>query len=254
MHIQSIKMWENNYAYLITDDKTKTAAIVDPAEPKSVLPVLKKSIAAGEIDLKYLITTHHHGDHAGGNKEILSNYPDLKVIGGKDCACVQHVPKDNESFTIGDISVRSIHTPCHTQDSICFLAEDSAAKQSAVFTGDTLFIAGCGRFFEGTATEMDAALNDKLAALPDDTLVYPGHEYTASNVKFALSVLPHNEQLKALSRFCDTGKETCGRSSIGDEKSWNPFMRLSDPDVVKATGKSSGVDVMAKLREMKNNA
>lgn len=234
------------------DDKTKIAAIVDPAEPKSVLPVLEKGIKSGEFDLKYLITTHHHGDHAGGNKEILSHYPDLKVIAGKDCSCVQTTPADGESFKIGELSVKAIHTPCHTQDSICFYAEQDSKK--AVFTGDTLFIAGCGRFFEGTATEMNTALNKKLAALPSDTLVYPGHEYTSANAKFATKVLPDSAELKKLVDYCNKNEETCGVFTIADEKSYNPFMRLSDPAILKATGKQEQVEVMAQLREMKNNS
>jgi hydroxyacylglutathione hydrolase len=217
-----------------------------------VLPVLEKAIKSGEIDLKYIITTHHHADHAGGNKEILKHYPDLHVIGGKDCACVQTTPKDGETFQIGQLQVKSIHTPCHTQDSICFYAQQD--DQKAVFTGDTLFIAGCGRFFEGTADEMNVALNEKLAALAPDTKVYPGHEYTASNAKFAVNVLPQSAELKKLIDFCGTNEETCGKFTIEDELSYNPFMRLSDPAVLKATGVEGDVQVMAKLREMKNNS
>lgn len=121
------------------------------------MPVLEKGIKSGEFDLKYLITTHHHQDHAGGNKEILSHYPKLEVIAGKDCACVQKTPSDNETFKIGELVVKAIHTPCHTQDSICFYAEQNGKK--AVFTGDTLFLAGCGRFFEGTAKEVSPKLD-----------------------------------------------------------------------------------------------
>lgn len=216
------------------------------------MPVLKKAISSGDIELKYLITTHHHGDHAGGNKEILSHYPDLKVIAGRDCSCVQTTPSDGETFKIGELAVKSIHTPCHTQDSICFYAEQDGAK--AVFTGDTLFIAGCGRFFEGTAEEMNTALNHKLSALPKDTLVYPGHEYTKANAKFATQILPESADLKKLVDFCDKDEETCGKFSIKDELSYNPFLRLSDPAVLKATGTKGDVEVMAKLREMKNNS
>lgn len=100
----------------------------------------------------------------------MKSYP-LPIIGGKDCAHVSNTPSHNSTFTIGDsIKVKALHTPCHTQDSICFFFEDGDEK--AVFTGDTLFIGGCGRFFEGNAKEMDKALNEVLAALPDDTKVY----------------------------------------------------------------------------------
>ncbi|KAK4983202.1 Cytoplasmic glyoxalase II [Elasticomyces elasticus] len=254
MHIQSIPMWEgsgNNYAYLVTDEKTKNAVIIDPANPPEVLPVLKQKTESGDIKLQSIINTHHHHDHAGGNGEILKHYK-LPIIGGKDCAHRTETPSHNSTFTVGDsIKVTALHTPCHTQDSICYLFEDGNDK--AVFTGDTLFIGGCGRFFEGTAEEMHKALNETLAALPEDTKVYPGHEYTKGNVKFGIKVM-QSEPIKKLQSFAEKHKETQGKFTIGDEKLHNVFMRLDDPAVQKATGKSKPVDVMAALREMKNNS
>ena len=129
--------------------------------------------------------------------------------------------------------MRALHTPCHTQDSICYFFEDG--NDRAVFTGDTLFIGGCGRFFEGTPEEMHKALNKTLASLPDDTKVYvrsshlhhpprlltddlqPGHEYTKGNVKFALSVA-QDAETKRLEALATNEKETPGKSTIGDEK------------------------------------
>lgn len=255
MHIQSIPMWvgtSNNYAYLVVDDKSKDAVIIDPANPPEVAPVLKDATAAGKINLTSIVNTHHHWDHAGGNKQLLENLgnPKLGIIGGKDCEGVTQTPKHGEVFKIGDISVRAVHTPCHTQDSICYYMEDSTGK--AVFTGDTLFISGCGRFFEGNAAEMHEALNKRLADLPDDTVVYPGHEYTKANVQFAISVL-QSEPVKALQDFAENNKVTTGRFTIGDEKKHNVFMRLEDPIVQKATGATDPVEVMAQLREMKNS-
>ncbi|GAB7352527.1 hypothetical protein MBLNU459_g2921t1 [Dothideomycetes sp. NU459] len=269
MHIQSIPMWEgsgNNYAYLVVDDKSKDAVIIDPANPPEVLPVLEEKTDSGAINLKQIINTHHHHDHAGGNTKILQAYP-LPIIGGKDCTKVTKTPAHGETFTIGEsIKVTALHTPCHTQDSICYLFEDG--KDKAVFTGDTLFIGGCGRFFEGTAEEMHKALNETLGALPDDTKVYksslgmhtdergsaqPGHEYTKANVKFGIKVI-QSEPIKKLEAFADQNKQTQGKFTIGDEKLHNVFMRLDDPTVQKATGKTKPVDVMAALREMKNNS
>jgi hydroxyacylglutathione hydrolase len=252
MHIQSIPMWEgtgNNYAYLVTDDKTKETVIIDPAHPPEVLPVLKEQSDSGKIKLTSIINTHHHGDHAGGNAEILKNYP-LPVIGGKDCDKVTKTPSHKSTFNIGDsIKVTALHTPCHTQDSICFFFEDGSDK--AVFTGDTLFIGGCGRFFEGTAPEMHKALNETLASLPDDTKVYPGHEYTKGNVKFGISVT-QDAAMKNLDSFARNNKETQGKFTIGDEKKHNVFMRVNDPEIQKAVGKTDPIEVMAKLRELKN--
>jgi len=245
-------MWEgsgNNYAYLVTDEKSNDAVIIDPANPSEVMPSLKKAIDGG-AKLKSIINTHHHHDHAGGNVEMLKSFS-VPIIGGKDCAKVSKTPSHGETFTVGDgIKVKALHTPCHTQDSICYLFEDGDDR--AVFTGDTLFIGGCGRFFEGTSEEMDTALNKTLAALPDDTKVYPGHEYTKGNVKFAVKVL-QTDPIKKLESFTNSNKQTQGKFTIGDEKKHNVFMLLDDPTVQKFTGKTSRVDVMGALREAKNS-
>lgn len=138
-----------------------------------------------------------------------------------------------------------MHTPCHTQDSICFHATDASVAadasnatqttdatdlRDAVFTGDTLFVAGCGRFFEGTGAQMHTALS-YLGTLPDSTRVFNGHEYTASSLAFGLSVDPDNAALARLGEIVRTNKQTTGKTTIGDEKAWNVFMRLSDPVV-----------------------
>ncbi|CAI4210228.1 unnamed protein product [Parascedosporium putredinis] len=234
MHIQSIPMWTgtgDNYAYLVVDEKTKDAVIIDPAHPPEVLPVLKKALESDGLNLISIVNTHHHGDHAGGNLRIREalGKPTLPIWAGIKSEGVTFTPGHEEQLKIGSISVTSLHTPCHTQDSICWFLEDG--NHRAVFSGDTLFIGGCGRFFEGTPAEMHVALNKTLAALPDDTLVYPGHEYTKSNVKFALS----------------------GKFTIGDEKKHNVFMRVEDPEIQNAVGHADPVQVMAKLREMKNS-
>ncbi|KAG5984004.1 hypothetical protein E4U43_006208, partial [Claviceps pusilla] len=143
MHIQSIPMWvgsSNNYAYLVVDDTSKDALIIDPANADEVAPLLKEATSKGTINLKGIVNTHHHWDHAGGNKKLLHelNTPDLAIIGGKNCEAVTQTPGHGESFKLGDIVIKSVHTPCHTQDSICYFMEDTTGR--AVFTGDTLFI------------------------------------------------------------------------------------------------------------------
>ncbi|KAI0459817.1 hydroxyacylglutathione hydrolase [Xylaria acuta] len=255
MHVQSIPMWtgkSDNYAYLVTDDKSKDAVIIDPANPEEVAPILKGAIQAGKINLTAIVNTHHHWDHAGGNKKLLAELgtPNLPIFGGKNCEAVTKTPADGEPWSIGSIAVKGLYTPCHTQDSICWFMQDGDDK--VVFTGDTLFHGGCGRFFEGNAEEMNIALNKTLVSLPGDTKVYPGHEYTKANVKFGISVL-QNAAIKNLQSFAENNKETQGKFTIGDEKQHNVFMRVDDPDIQKATGKTDPVEVMAALREMKNN-
>lgn len=121
-----------------------------------------------------------------------------------------------------------------------------------MFTGDTLFIGGCGKFFEGTPTEMHHALNEVLASLPDDTKVYPGHEYTKSNVKFLVSV-SQSEEIKRLERFTEENKETPGRFTIADEKGHNLFMRVGTEEMRRITGCREPSEVLGRLREMKNS-
>ena len=257
MHIQSIPMWvgsSNNYAYLVTDEASKNSVIIDPANPPEVAPVVKEQIDSGKINLISIVNTHHHWDHAGGNKNFQSAFSSLKlpIIGGKDCDAVTETPKNGAKFKIGqNISVTPLYTPCHTQDSICYYCEDKSKNERAVFTGDTLFIGGCGKFFEGTAEEMHAALNKVLAGLPDDTKVYPGHEYTKSNVKFLMKV-SQSDAIKKLESFAENNKETQGKFTIGDEKNHNLFMRVQTEEMQKATGETDPVKVLSKLREMKN--
>ena len=131
------------------------------------------------------------------------------------------------SYQLSNPSSRCLATPCHTQDSICFYVTDSSSPDhpGAVFTGDTLFIAGCGRFFEGTGSEMLAAL-EYLASLPDKTLVFNGHEYTRDSLAFAKHIDPTNAALATLEEVVTNNEMTTGITTIGNEKEWNVFMRL----------------------------
>lgn len=219
-------------------------------------PPLQKAIESGDLKLKSIVNTHHHWDHSGGNSKVLSQLSaKVPIIGGKDCQAVSETPADRSKFSIGkNIEVTAYYTPCHTQDSICWFMEDKSKNERAVFTGDTLFIGGCGRFFEGTPAEMHTALNKTLASLPDDTKVFPGHEYTKANVKFLIKVAPEDSAVQKLEKLANDNKETQGLSTIGDEKKHNLFMRVDTAEMQKATGKQDPVDVMGALREMKNNS
>lgn len=259
MHIKSIPMWvgsSNNYAYIVTDEATKEGVIIDPANPEEAFPPLDQAIKSGELKLKSIVNTHHHWDHSGGNSKILSQLSSkVPIVGGKDCQAVSETPADGSKFKIGqNIEVTALYTPCHTQDSICWFMEDKSKDERAVFTGDTLFIGGCGKFFEGNPAEMHTALNKTLAALPDDTKVFPGHEYTKSNVKFLIKVAPEDAAVQKLEKLANENKETQGLSTIGEEKKHNLFMRVDSEEMQKATGKTDPVDVMGGLRELKNNS
>lgn len=248
MKIRCLKMrWPRgmNYCYELLDEKTTTSWLIDPANPEDLLDSLTMA------RVKAIVNTHHHADHSGGNSTFV-NLGISTVIGGYNSPLVTMTPKDGEIMKLGDISITAIHTPCHTQDSICYFAQDAKTGQQALFTGDTLFTSGCGRFFEGTADQMISSLK-KLTSLPASTVVYPGHEYTKDNVRFSKSVLgTHNDALNALEAFANSNDVTTGVFTIADELKFNPFLRLDDPNVLKATNKSSPSDIMDTLRSMKN--
>jgi hydroxyacylglutathione hydrolase len=179
-----------------------------------------------------------------------AKFPGVPIYGGSNqIPALTKLVKDKDEFTLGkntlirylllgseptcaDPSPRCLATPCHTQDSICYYATDIIDKSQpgVVFTGDTLFIAGCGRFFEGSAEEMDRALT-YLGTLPDDTIVHNGHEYTAGNLAFAKSVDPDNDAVKRLDDLVKQNSITTGLTTMKDEKQWNVFMRLTSDAV-----------------------
>ncbi|KAA1134420.1 Cytoplasmic glyoxalase II [Puccinia graminis f. sp. tritici] len=256
MRIVPVPVREDNYSYLIIDEKTNSAAVVDPCEPKDII----KAAKAENVTLSgTILTTHHHEDHSGGNLELISFLQEndtskdkVKVYGGsKKIPGLTNLVEHKSNFKLGLGEKAGENDGGGIEDS-------RQGGPGCVFTGDTLFVAGCGRFFEGTPEEMDQALNQRLASLPDETITYVGHEYTKSNAVFAKSIEPKNQHLLSLIKACeskDLAGITTGKYTIGDEKKFNPFMRLEEPDVVSAVGLNSPsrVEVMTKLRELKNS-
>jgi len=194
MRIVPVPVLEDNYSYLIIDDKTKHAIAVDPAQPEKVIAAAEKE----GVEIKTVATTHHHWDHAGGNTEMKNKIPHLEILGGDDRIDLTRKVGHGDEYKLDDLHVRVYFTPCHTSGHVLYLVNSIGAPQttSALFTGDTLFIGGCGRFFEGSAEQMDYALNTVVASLPHDTLIYCGHEYTVKNLEFALSLEPNNQDIK----------------------------------------------------------
>lgn len=232
MRILPVPCFRDNYAYLVIDDDTDTAAIVDPGE---AAPVLAAVEAAGTT-LVAIWATHHHPDHVGGVKDLLAADPSLAVVGHhSDRERIPQITQavgDGDSVTLGSRTARIIHNPGHTSGAISFWIE----AEHAVFTGDTLFGAGCGRMFEGTPPQMQASLA-KLAALPEATKVYFGHEYTASNLKFAAAVEPESAAVAARAAAVAAAREAdrpTTPSLLADERATNPFLRVDDPVVAAA--------------------
>jgi len=220
-----IPILSDNYAWLLRDAASGATAIVDPAEPGPIEAAIEQ--AGGRLDL--ILLTHHHADHVAGTDRIRARFG-APVVGAK--ADAHRLPRldqavaEGDTVPLGGSAARVIETPGHTRGHIAFFfpAGDVLA------CGDTLFSLGCGRLLEGTAGEMFASLG-KLAALPPDTLVCCGHEYTASNARFALSVDPNNAALQAraetVKRLRAAGTPTLP-SRLIDELAENPFLRAPD--------------------------
>lgn len=255
MKIKILPALSDNYMYLLMDEHSKEAAIVDPVEPKTVLAAVEEAGAT----LTTVLTTHHHWDHAGGNKELVELFgKPLKVVGGDDRigALTQKV-SHGDSFTVGSLKIECLFTPCHTQGHICYnVTSDDPEHKPAVFTGDTLFLGGCGKFFEGNAAEMHKALIEILGTLPDHTYVYCGHEYALQNLKFGSNVEPNNaailEKKAWVQKRRDEGLPSVP-STIGEEKQINPFMRVAEASVQQHANTSDPVATMAAIRAEKDN-
>ena len=191
MKIVQIPLLRDNYGYLIVCDKTKNAAIIDPSEADPVLARIDQE----QVPLQAILNTHHHRDHTGGNEGILAKHQ-AEVYGHKSDSGRIHGLScgvdEGDEIQIGELKGAVLFIPGHTTGHVAYLFENN------LFCGDTLFTAGCGRLFEGTPEQMQSSLK-KLMTLPDNTKVYCGHEYTESNLRFAMSVEPKNPKL--VSRF-----------------------------------------------------
>ncbi len=249
MKIKQIPIYADNYGYLIIDEAQGVAAAVDPADADPVLAAISEE----GVRLTHVLCTHHHWDHVGGNEVIQKAVPDVIIVGGSVDAdripgCTVRVEHGGD-VKIGSLVGKVLEVPCHTSGHVAYLFGD------ALFCGDTLFVGGCGRFFEGDAAQMHHALNEVFAKLPGETLVYCGHEYTVSNLEFALDVEPNNPAVLEKIEWARTrrakGLPTVP-STIAEELTYNPFMRVDQPDVVEAVSASDPVDVMARLRQRKN--
>lgn len=155
-----------------------------------------KAVSEHNVQLKSILTTHHHWDHASGNKDLALKFDNsLKVYGGDDrIVALTHKVSQDDEISLGSLTVRCLHTPCHTRGSICYYIESPKGKR-ALFSGDTLFLGTCGPFFEGDAAQMHAALIGQLSKLPDDTNVFCGHEGGDDPLHYARYVEPNNQDI-----------------------------------------------------------
>lgn len=245
MKVVPVRQLADNYAYLVVDPVTSQAGVVDVAEAGPVMEAARRE----GVTLTAILSTHHHFDHVGGNEELLAALPPGSVAVYGHHGDAERIPgitrplEDGEEFTLGGLRVRAMFIPAHTRGHLAYYFESA----KSVFTGDTMFAGGCGRLFEGDAAQMKASL-EKLAALPDDTLVYCGHEYTQGNLKFAAMLEPGNEKLAArraeVGRLVKAGQPSVP-TTIAIEKDTNPFLRSTSPELVAS--------VQARMRDVGND-
>jgi len=238
MKIDIIPCLKDNYSYLIIDEDKNTACVIDPSESEPIIKYLDKN----KVNLKFILNTHHHYDHIGGNEKLKKKYK-AKVVGyEKDKERIPGIDilvNDNEIWQSEKFEAKIIHIPGHTSGHICFYFY----KDKVVFTGDTLFSLGCGRIFEGTYSQMFTSL-DKFKKLPLDTKVYCGHEYTLQNSKFCLKHDVNNKKLKE--KIIEIEKKLLNNlptipSTIKDELECNIFLRTDN------------LESFSKLRDLKDN-
>jgi hydroxyacylglutathione hydrolase len=245
MQVVPVPCLSDNYAYLVIQNGR--AAVVDPSQADPVL----RAIDEARVKLSEIWLTHHHWDHIGGIEALIEECPIEHVRGSRYDADQKRIPRqtdalsDGDSFDFGGTSVDIVEIPGHTLGAIAFIS------QGNLFSGDTLFLAGCGRVFEGTMAMMSESLS-KLRALPADTKVWCGHEYTVNNLRFAATVEPSNPEVaRALAQAIATreAKRFTVPGRLDRELATNPFLRFDDPAV--AAGRDPVASFTA-LREAKD--
>lgn len=249
--IRQIPVLRDNYVYLIRDPATGATAAVDPAVAEPVQAMLAET----GWTLTHILNTHHHNDHVGGNL-ALKAATGCRIVGPR--ADRERIPGidvevgEGDDYLFGSATAHVFDVPGHTRGHIAYWF----APSRALFCGDTLFLLGCGRLFEGTPAQMWRSLG-KLAALPPETRIYCAHEYTQSNARFALTVEPQNAALAARARQIDALR-AAGRPTVpgtlGEELATNPFLRVKEP-TLQATAGTPGdpVATFAEIRKRKDS-
>ena len=252
MKIEIIPCLKDNYSYLIIDEKNKNACVVDPGEAQPIINYLNKK----DIQLTFILNTHHHYDHVGGNIELKKKY-NAKIVGfANDKHRIPGIDiklKNNDCWNFGNSSVKILHIPGHTSGHICFFFKN----EKIAFTGDTLFSLGCGKIFEGDYKQMLKSLN-KIKKLPADTKIYCGHEYTQKNAEFCIKYDKNNFNLK---RKYKKIKELRSKNLptiptiLDEELKTNIFLRC-DQEALKVTLNMKNEDdykVFSIIRDLKDN-
>lgn len=251
LDVTPVPCFSDNYAYVLRDPATGECAVVDPSEGEPVLAALRSLGARPTM----VLNTHHHHDHVGGNEALVAAFPGLRVVAhasdrGRVPGQTGEVT-DGDRVSVGSVALRVLHVPGHTLGAVTYASDDAA------FTGDTLFLGGCGRLFEGDPAMMYASLRRIADTLDPATRIFCGHEYTANNLRFAVSLEPRSHALADAAATADrlraAGEPTVPRR-LGDERRLNPFLRCDDPALAAALGVDGDpVAVFTALRERRDN-
>lgn len=252
--IKIIPTLSDNYSYLVINAGTNQAVVVDVGDAKAVHAAAQRL----SVRIAGVLSTHYHADHTGGNLELLQLVPGLDVIAGEiDAERTPGVTKsvaDGETFRVAGLPFVVIHTPSHTQGHVCFLLDAKDGQAPAVFTGDMLFVGGCGRFMEGRPQTAHASLQ-KLAMLDPSTRVFCGHEYTLGNFEYACSLEPENDALQEkleTVKGLSASRTPTVPSTIREELKLNPFLRVNDPGLQRATACNNPIETLAAVRRGKD--
>jgi len=248
----TIKVPGTNFIYLHRCGPDR-AFVIDPGNAPAVLEALQTH----HLTLTAILVTHHHWDHVGGAAD-LQRKAHCELIGGGPTLipAPDRMVADGDLLDIGAVTIQVIATPGHTQNSVCYHVPGRPGTQATVYTGDTLFVGGCGRLLEGDARTMWQSLR-KLAALPEETLVYCGHDYALENYEFAVTVAPGHrpirERLAEVQKTIEYGRPTVP-STIGQEKATNIFLQADHPQIRAALGlpEARPEEVFAELRSRKD--
>lgn len=253
MRVFTVPCWSDNFSFLVGAANQPDVVVVDPCDPKAVL----QAVEAHQLRIRAILNTHHHRDHVGGNRAVLERFPGIEVHAHR--SDFGRIPgqtrllEDGDTFDLVGLHFRVLFVPGHTLGHIAYLTDGAA------FVGDTLFGAGCGRLFEGTAEMLHQSLQ-KLAALPPETQLYFAHEYTAANLRFAKHVEPGNPAIDA--RLADLQAlrahgQWSTPSTLALELETNPFLRVAQPSIQSSVADRLGprpgpADVFRALREAKD--
>ncbi len=225
LRIHRIHAFSDNYIWVIADDKH--AWVVDPGDASPVIEFLE----AHQLFLIGILLTHWHGDHQGGVEDLCTRYPELQIIGSKKTLKGPSRPVvEGDMVEVLGALFRAIEVPGHTLDHIAFFSDSDLFETPVAFTGDTLFVAGCGRLFEGTAENMFESLQ-KLDQLPGNTAIYCAHEYTLANLKYATIAEPENLEIqKRLAKVEELRSQQRATvpTTLVMERLTNPFLRAKD--------------------------